>query len=146
MGGISYKETLGLIEELMINSYIRKYCSNVCKGRCCENCYNKNPDSCRHHEGRRLPCSIFICGDMLCLFSGTNIKSLEWLNKNIKEQYFLYRKVRHAYTNIYFTKPDKVFTEIVRFPKKIRLVISNINTEEIKKKNDQTNKSKNTNL
>lgn len=142
MGGISYKETLELVEKFMIDSHIRKYCSEICKGKCCENCYNKNPQSCRHHEGRRLPCSVFLCSDILSLFPTTDIKSLQWLRRSIKEQYRIYNSIRCAYVNIYFTRPDKVFIKIARFPKKIGLVIPDLNVIKIRNIMDELIKTK----
>ena len=142
MGGISYKETLELVEKFMIDSHIRKYCSEICRGRCCENCYDKNPQSCRHCEGRRLPCSIFLCGDILYLFSVTDTRLLKWINKSIKEQYHIYSKIRCAYVNIYFTRPDKAFIKIARFPKKIGLVVPDLNVIEIRSIMDELIKTK----
>lgn len=142
MGGIGYKETLELVEEFMINSHIRKYCSEICKGKCCENCYKTNPQSCRHHEGRRLSCSIFLCGDILCLFSATDESLLRWLNRTIKEQYYIYRKLKCASVSIYFTKPDTAFLKTARFPKKIENVIGDINIISIKNIMDELIKKK----
>jgi hypothetical protein len=58
---------------------------------------------------------------------------LRWLNKSIKDQYHIYSRVIQSYANIYFTKPDKVFTKITRFPKKIKNVIGELDTINIKK-------------
>jgi hypothetical protein len=142
MEGISYTRTLELIEKFMIDSHIRKYCSEICKGKCCESCYTKNPDSCRHQEGRRLPCSVFICSDMFYLFPATDAKFLKWLNKSIKDQYFIYRRIRCAYPNIYFTKPDTIFLKTVRFPKKIENVVGDLNMINIKSMMDGLIKEK----
>ena len=56
----SYTKTLNKIERFMESSGIRDICSNYCMGRCCEGCY-KSEKACHKNEGRRLPCSFYIC-------------------------------------------------------------------------------------
>jgi len=65
----TYKEALDIVEDFMIKSGIREYCETICKGQCCnykdeggelQRCW-KSKNACWKNEGRRLPCSIFIC-------------------------------------------------------------------------------------
>ncbi len=56
----NYTETLELIEELMQNTGIREYCTDMCKGACCQGCHDSE-NACYKHEGRRLGCSTFLC-------------------------------------------------------------------------------------
>lgn len=79
----NYQETLDLVENFMVKSGIRKYCSTVCKGKCCTypvpNTYNRSTrhweehdriycyeskNACHKNEGKRLPCTIFMCRDL----------------------------------------------------------------------------------
>jgi len=57
---MDYYETLNVVENFMIESGIRDYCTNICGGICCGNCY-KSDNACHKNEGRRLTCSIFLC-------------------------------------------------------------------------------------
>ena len=71
----SYREALNIVEDFMIKSGIRKYCEMVCKGQCCGSYRDKedgkfhkcweSKNACWKNEGRRLPCSIFICSWLL---------------------------------------------------------------------------------
>ena len=63
----SYREALEIVEEFMIESGIRKYCTTVCKGYCCGLC-SFSENACFRNEGRRLPCSIYLCTALLDLF------------------------------------------------------------------------------
>jgi len=36
---LSYQETLTKVEDFMVKSGIRKYCTEICKGQCCAGCY-----------------------------------------------------------------------------------------------------------
>ena len=60
----SYREALEIVEEFMIESGIRKYCTTVCKGYCCGLC-SFSENACFRNEGRRLPCSIYLCKPLL---------------------------------------------------------------------------------
>lgn len=59
----SYQETLEIVEKFMIDSGIREYCEKICKGRCCGSCFDSEK-ACFKNEGRRLPCSLYICGNL----------------------------------------------------------------------------------
>ena len=59
----SYQETLEIAEKFMTDTGIREYCETICKGKCCGKCYD-SPDACSKNEGRRLPCSMFICSQL----------------------------------------------------------------------------------
>jgi hypothetical protein len=60
---IGYNQALERIEEFMVKSGVRDYCVNVCKGKCCQGCY-ETENACHKNEGRRLKCSWFICSDL----------------------------------------------------------------------------------
>ena len=65
MRRLSYKEALNLIENFMVKSGLRDFCSNVCAGACCSGCYETSPSACIINEGRRLTCSAFICSTLI---------------------------------------------------------------------------------
>jgi hypothetical protein len=60
----NYEEALSLIEQFMKKSKIREYCTRVCKGACCRDCYTSE-NACHLHEGRRLACSNFLCVQLI---------------------------------------------------------------------------------
>jgi len=71
----SYREALEIVEDFMVKSGIRQYCENICHGKCCgsyrdeedgkfHKCW-ESKNACWRNEGRRLPCSIFICSWLL---------------------------------------------------------------------------------
>jgi len=57
---LDYHQTLEMVENFMIKTGIRDFCSNICKGRCCYGCYDSE-HACHKNEGRRLSCSAFVC-------------------------------------------------------------------------------------
>lgn len=57
---LSYEELLDLAESFMEKSGVRAYCSEICKGHCCNGCYVSD-GACHKNEGRRLACSTFLC-------------------------------------------------------------------------------------
>ena len=59
----TYKETLDRVEMFMNDSGIRDFCSKICRGMCCMNCY-ESENACHKNEGRRLACSLFICDSL----------------------------------------------------------------------------------
>lgn len=141
MSGISYKETLSLVEKFMIDSHIRKYCSEICKGKCCEKCY-KSEYACHRYGERRLSCSIYLCVAIYSLLSETDEKFLRWVSERIKEQYRIYNKLKCTHANIYFTSPDKAFLKIVRFSSTIQNVIEDLDIVGIRKTMDELIRTK----
>ena len=85
----TYKEALEIVEDFMIKSGIREYCETICKGQCCSyrneegklhKCW-ESENACWRNEGRRLPCSIFICSWLLDYFP--NSRELAKINEII---------------------------------------------------------------
>jgi len=73
----TYEEALEIIEKFMIESGIRKYCENICKGECCKDC----PNPCFKRGQRRLPCSVYICDWLRYLLP--NSHALQYLDELI---------------------------------------------------------------
>ena len=71
----SYREALEIVEDFMVKSGIRQYCENICHGKCCDCVWDEekggyvpcweSKNACWRNEGRRLPCSIFVCSSLL---------------------------------------------------------------------------------
>jgi len=61
---LNYDEALEKMEQFMIDSRIRAFCTFKCKGDCCGVCYTSK-NACHSNEGRRLKCSYFICHKLL---------------------------------------------------------------------------------
>ena len=58
---MNYDEALKVVEEWVINTGIRKFCTEKCKGHCCPPHYSDRCDrSCLKGE-RKITCSIFLC-------------------------------------------------------------------------------------
>ena len=73
---LNYQQTLERIEEFLIDSGWRAFCTEVCKGRCCHGCGTWNPEACHKVEGRRLYCSMFTCFDFQRHVLGPAAKNL----------------------------------------------------------------------
>jgi len=111
---MNYAQTLEMVEAFMKASGIRAFCTNICKGNCCDNCYTKSKNACHRHEGRRMSCSVYLCyfrtqgvgGDLMVPF-----KSAERIiHEESRRVYDNYKVGR--YTNSYFYPPPKqIFTE-----------------------------------
>lgn len=134
---LTYQETLAIVEKFMIDSGIRQYCVKVCKGACCCSCHD-GPEVCRHHEGRRLICSIFICYALLCQFSEKERKKLTIIDAEICRIYSkTYRKLNpkvrlYDIPNFYFSAPPKKLLDYMLFPIQIIQEIESINIKKIK--------------
>jgi len=111
---LRYKKTLDIVEKFMIDSRIREYCTDICKGRCCEDCYQKNKYACHRQEGRRLPCSIYLCTSLYRRFSEKDIKTLSKVRVTVLKECRCFAK-----DNVYFNTPTKKFFKQSMFPLKI---------------------------
>lgn len=66
---IGHKQTMKAIEDFMEDSGIREICSNICHGSCCgRDCFTSDK-ACHKNEGRRVACSIFLCGKITRIFN-----------------------------------------------------------------------------
>ena len=134
MSSLSYEEMLAVVEKFMIDSKIRQYCTEICKGKCCGSCSEKNKQTCSRHEKRRLSCSIYLCAEMLNLFSVKDRRQLTDSGQLICDQYDSYYKLQCCRKNAYFTAPSKTFFEIVRFSIIIKMALEEIDIKKAKTK------------
>ena len=56
---MKYEEVLWEVETFLIKSGIRKYCTEVCKGKCCDQCKSFQCTS-----KRNLACSTYLCDEL----------------------------------------------------------------------------------
>jgi hypothetical protein len=131
----TYGEALNKIENFMIDSGIRKFCSEVCKGRCCLGCY-ESEKSCVKNEGRRLSCSIWVCNEMLNLiFSERDKLRITILRDKITEdlQYWMNALSYHR-KNVYFNPHSEYVMKNFRINKKFVNFLDSIDIKNIKRK------------
>ena len=114
MSILDYRETLDIVEEFMVSSRIREYCTTICKGKCCTGCYEKNEEACHRQEGRRLSCSIFLCIPLYNYIPKDSYKVLINAKNAIIKEYHKFSK-----KNIYFYAPSEKFFKESRFPEYI---------------------------
>jgi hypothetical protein len=111
---LTYQEAVTLVEKFMIDSKIREYCTEICKGSCCSECY-MSEDACHLHEGRRLICSTYLCYTLKRKFSEETQNTLTYVHGYVNKQYSNYQKLVCVSGNVYFNSPDKTFLEVARF-------------------------------
>ena len=127
MAMLRYRKTLDIVERFMIDSRIREYCTDICKGDCCAGCYKNNKEACHRHEKRRLSCSIYLCLDFYKRISREDHRTLS----NVKS--VILKECRNfTYDNIYFKIPSKEFFRKSRFPSE---VICELNEDVVKRIN-----------
>lgn len=124
---LTYQEALDIVEKFMIDSGIREYCTEICKGGCCMDCYENNPNSCRHCEGRRLSCSIYTCYELREHFPKKTGEIIIKVGQDIRNRYY-----KCGCKSVYFNVPSKTFFEVVRFPISIKINLKRIDVKKIK--------------
>lgn len=67
----TYEEAQKKLNSAVEDSGLRKYCSDTCKGHCCNGCplYKEDPRSCK-----KLSCTAFICEHLMNLIFSTESK------------------------------------------------------------------------
>lgn len=132
MNNLNYQEALDIVEKFMIDSGIREYCTKICKGKCCGSCQKKNDQTCQHHEGRRLSCSIYLCSKIYNVLPLVSRKKFGRVSKCIMRQYTLFNDLLLCRRNIYYTAPPKIFFEIIKFPTDVKTELEQINIKTIR--------------
>lgn len=125
----NYDESLKLVEQFMIETGIRKFCSKYCKGKCCFDCYDSD-NSCIKNEGRRLSCSIWVCNELLDLVFNSRDRMRILIVKD-KIELMLKNQIN---SNIYFTPHVKKVKRNFLIDKKILNLLNRLDIKEIKKK------------
>ena len=75
---ISYKRAMEIVEKFMEETGIRDFCTNYCRGWCCNEAGDENgcyegKNSCAK-IGRKLECSMFICNQLRDVINGASAK------------------------------------------------------------------------
>lgn len=121
MTELNYKQTTDIIEDFMKKSGIRTYCTETCGGKCCKSCYTSK-NACYKHEGRRLPCSLFVC-DWLSSLIFTK-KDRDKYEKMFYEIRKIIYGLQDKYRNIYFNPLTE--EQIKAFKIKRSLIFNNL--------------------
>lgn len=74
----NYNQTLDEFEKFMIETGIRKYCSELCRGSCCD--IHKCNDCFKYGE-RRLFCSTYICPELEAVLRKTDARGFKIFQK-----------------------------------------------------------------
>jgi len=111
---LSYNELLDIIENFMNETRIRKFCSNICKGLCCHDCYTSNINACFLNESRRITCSLFICDSLSSIIFNEAERALykraiEVLNTTIENN------ITDSLASLYFCVHSQSLIDNVKF-------------------------------
>lgn len=104
----TYQKTLEIVEKFMIDTRIREYCESICKGVCCGDCYDSDY-ACFKNEGRRLPCSFFVCKQLRNHFD-RKIKNMWYAAAVVVERRVeSHMGVKSCYFNVNTPKVQRAF-------------------------------------
>lgn len=107
MPTLNYHQTLDMVEAFMIQSGIRAYCTDICKGRCCGNCYTSK-NACHKHEGRRIACSVYMCHFSTIGRGKDFLEAFKTASSIVEyEAARSFDKYKSGYTNSYYHPPPK---------------------------------------
>lgn len=129
MDTYTYNETLTIVESFMVDSGIRDYCTKICKGACCKECYTAEY-ACHKNEGRRLSCSTFICAELINIIFKHTTSRTKYLHVLDSIRHCLYDVM--GCVNVFYTVHTKVIQESFRIPKKYTTPVKKIDVEDIK--------------
>ena len=126
---LSWNEVLVIAEDFMIKSGLRKFCTEICKGNCCHGCYD-SPKACHKNEGRRLSCTLYLCGGFEstpCIDAFRVVNNARTMvNNRIHKTYIDLGLWVHKYElsgcyrtpNPYLDIPDERMVEAFKLPKR----------------------------
>jgi hypothetical protein len=107
MPTLNYHQTLDMVEAFMIKSGMRAYCTKICQGKCCGNCYT-GKNACHKHEGRRMSCSVYVCYFTIIAKGKDFFEPYKLARRLVSEEAErAFTKYRTGYTNRYFHPPPK---------------------------------------
>lgn len=129
---MNYQDTLSHIEKWNVESGLRGFCTEVCKGYCCRPCEKK----CTEHEGRRLICSTFICNKVLPFeekisINYNDIRKYFW---DVMSNYLEKQEELPGYKclyNPYFTPTDMSKVSLIEFDFDTIVSFFNSHTKEV---------------
>lgn len=132
----THDETLEIIENLMKESGLRKFCSEYCKGSCCSGCYETD-DACHKNEGRRISCSIYVCYRLKRLIGNKNFSILckvgNYISHTCRNGQYYGNINSLEGSSVYFNKPKdfEFMRKNIKFDKEKIDELKNISTSYI---------------
>lgn len=107
MKSLTYNQTLQIIDRFMEDSGIRKFCTNVCQGKCCKTCSQDSPECCMVTGDTRLSCSIYICNSLAkTIFSRREYKIFYKIQETILLITYKHRQKEKSLQAMYYYLPS----------------------------------------
>jgi len=132
MKQLTYDQTLKIVDQFIINSGIRDYCTNVCGGKCCQFCAKCSEESCMVIGDTRLSCTIYLCGALTDkLFTKYERKLFYKIQEKILHKVYKHKQNKSLRPMYYY--PPKPAIKKEKFPMFI-CALSRFNTKKIKNK------------
>ena len=130
----SYDQSLEKIERFMIDTGIRRLCTDACVGHCCGNCYKSN-NACHKNEGRRLTCSFWLCVYLKRLiFSKEEYSNMSSLQEYIEKEVSSITGKSRTNADVFFkryTKKQLQELKNARFDKEMIDIIDQCDVKQI---------------
>lgn len=125
---MNYQECLDHIEKWNVESGLRGFCTQVCKGECCKPCVRK----CTEHEGRRLVCSAYICNKIIPFEEKIRVgyHDIRRHLLQVMENYLVVID-NNPYKNPYFTPTDMSKVYLIEFDFETVVSFFNQHTKEV---------------
>lgn len=103
---MTYDDLLVELDNWQIGNGIRKHCTEVCKGRCCQCTSSGGKCTCLEVEERRVTCSAYLCPDLRyrVVADSSRRNKIYLLTELLQEKI---RKVLPKKSNVYFSSHGK---------------------------------------
>lgn len=116
-----YTKTLAVIENMMERTGIRKFCVEVCKGKCCVGCMKQ----CGGDVERRIECSSFVCYMLKKQFNDISRFKMQTIEHHILSVVSNARN-KTTYNRLYFSPYPKGIKKYMNFDDDIINLASSI--------------------
>lgn len=130
---MNYTDALAYMEEFMIKSGIRDFCSKFCHGKCCSTLFMKCRTGCSE---RKLSCAVYICPTMTSNFMKPDTRYKYYLLRHLITPQLSDLTGVHGGGCIYGDKVSNKVKELFDVPSSefLNLFPSNVELEYIKSK------------
>lgn len=124
MDRLSYRKAVEVIEAWNVLSGLRRYCTTVCGGECCDGCKSRH---CMGGEGgvaERTPtCGVFICRGLLGKLPMADRAKMDCVNSHVLGEWH-----RHNEPGMfYYQSPTLAFMRNARFSPRVLGLLKDIN-------------------
>uniref|UniRef100_A0A6M3XT10 Uncharacterized protein n=1 Tax=viral metagenome TaxID=1070528 RepID=A0A6M3XT10_9ZZZZ len=121
---LNYFEALEIVEDFMIKSGIRDFCSSICKGHCCFITMPTDRNIPCRDTIRPIACSMYICYDLQdCLLTKKEKHKLNSLRLVINKGWH-----KQTIKNVFCTDPNSIDSlNKMRFSLSLKKIISSFN-------------------